>query len=224
MLFYSRLRQLREQHRLSQKDLAAFLGVTRQAIASYELGKREPGFNTLIKLADYFNVSADYLLGRVNCNDPNAYIIGRNLRLIRGDLTYKQICEKISMKMGVLIFPEMFEMYEKGQYIPCTGTIKMLSKYANVRESFFYTNNTAESLERERKLYRTELERNLENADDEEFTHITDVGKKDLLEWLKDEENLMYARMARELKEYGITFEEFKIVVQTLRRHKISNQ
>ncbi len=224
MVFRNRLKQLREQRGLSQKDLADFLGMTRQAVAYYESGKREPNINTIIKLADYFSVSADYLLGRVDCKDPYAYIIGRNLRLIRGDLTYKQICEKISMKMGVLIFPEMFEMYEKGQHIPCTGTIKMLSRFANVRESFFYTNNTAESLERERKLYRAELEHKLENKDDGQEADTANAARKDMLEWLKDEENLMYARMARELKEHSITFEEFEIVLQTLRRHKIYNQ
>lgn len=64
MGFSAMLKQLREERHLSQKDVADYLGVTRQAIASYELAKREPDYEVLRKLADYFGVSVDYLLGR----------------------------------------------------------------------------------------------------------------------------------------------------------------
>lgn len=64
MGFSAMLKKLREERHLSQKDVADYLGVTRQAIASYELAKREPDYEVLRKLADYFGVSVDYLLGR----------------------------------------------------------------------------------------------------------------------------------------------------------------
>jgi len=57
MAFAAMLKQLREEKRLSQKDIADYLGITRQAVASYELAKREPDYEVLKKLADYFDVS-----------------------------------------------------------------------------------------------------------------------------------------------------------------------
>lgn len=57
------LKQLRKQNKKSQQEIADFLGVNRGTYTNYELGKREPDFETLKKLAQYFNVSIDFLLG-----------------------------------------------------------------------------------------------------------------------------------------------------------------
>lgn len=59
-----KLAELREKRGLTQRMLAHRTGITRAAISHYEKGRREPDFATLIILADYFNVSVDYLLGR----------------------------------------------------------------------------------------------------------------------------------------------------------------
>jgi transcriptional regulator with XRE-family HTH domain len=58
-----RLKELRAIKDITQADLARLLGVTQQAVAKWENKKAEPDNNTLIKLADYFHVSTDYLLG-----------------------------------------------------------------------------------------------------------------------------------------------------------------
>lgn len=58
------LRLLRSEKRLSQQALADKLGISKSAINMYERGEREPGFETLELIADYFNVDMDYLLGR----------------------------------------------------------------------------------------------------------------------------------------------------------------
>lgn len=60
----SRLKELRQKHSVSQQDLADLLKVTTRAWRFYESGKREPNIARLISLADYFNVSIDYLVGR----------------------------------------------------------------------------------------------------------------------------------------------------------------
>ena len=62
--FGKTLRKLRVQSEMSQKDLAEKLGVTKSIISYYELSERMPSPDTLIKLADIFHVSTDYLLGR----------------------------------------------------------------------------------------------------------------------------------------------------------------
>ncbi|HII4461556.1 helix-turn-helix domain-containing protein [Clostridium perfringens] len=65
-MFYKRLRQLRESKELSQKDLADILKVGPSTVSMWEQGKRIPDSDMLIILANYFNVSIDYLLGRTN--------------------------------------------------------------------------------------------------------------------------------------------------------------
>ena len=55
---------LRTQHRLTQKELADKIGVSRSSIAKYELNQAYPTISILIAIADYFDVSLDYLCGR----------------------------------------------------------------------------------------------------------------------------------------------------------------
>ena len=57
-------KSLRTQHKLTQQELATKLGVSRSAIGMYENGEREPDFETLEAIADFFNVDMDYLIGR----------------------------------------------------------------------------------------------------------------------------------------------------------------
>lgn len=59
-----RLRQLRKAKDISQLKLALDLHTNQNTISRYETGEREPGIDELIKIADYFNVSVDYLLER----------------------------------------------------------------------------------------------------------------------------------------------------------------
>ena len=61
--FGKRLRSLRLQNNLSQKQLAAQIGVKNSIISFYEMGDRAPSLDIIIKLASVFHVSADYLIG-----------------------------------------------------------------------------------------------------------------------------------------------------------------
>lgn len=61
--FNQKLKELREENKLLQKQLAAELGVSQVTIARWETASREPSFDDLIKIAKYFNVTTDYLLG-----------------------------------------------------------------------------------------------------------------------------------------------------------------
>ncbi len=60
------LKELRKNKGVTQKDVADAIGVSQVAYSYYELGKREPPFETLKTLADYFGVSVDVLLGRAS--------------------------------------------------------------------------------------------------------------------------------------------------------------
>ncbi|MDR4943067.1 helix-turn-helix transcriptional regulator [Bacillus wiedmannii] len=62
-MFGTRLLTLRKERKLRQEDMAKQLGIARTTYAMYEQGNREPDYDTLIKLATFFEVSIDYLLG-----------------------------------------------------------------------------------------------------------------------------------------------------------------
>ena len=61
---FVRLKELRKKKGISQLRLATDLNTTQNTISRYETGEREPGIAELIKIAEYFNVSVDYLIGR----------------------------------------------------------------------------------------------------------------------------------------------------------------
>lgn len=66
-----RLKELRKSKGVSQLKLALDLNTSQNTISRYETGEREPGIHELIMIADYFNVSLDYLLERTD--DPTFY-------------------------------------------------------------------------------------------------------------------------------------------------------
>lgn len=66
--FSERLLTLKKERNLLQKDIAFAAGVTTRAYQYYEKGEKEPTLGVLLRLADYFDVSLDYLVGR--SDDP----------------------------------------------------------------------------------------------------------------------------------------------------------
>ena len=67
---YRRIRDMREDADLFQKDLAKYLQCTQVCYSHYELGTRDIPTDVLIKLADFYNTSTDYLLGRTDIKEP----------------------------------------------------------------------------------------------------------------------------------------------------------
>ena len=70
-MYLRRLRDLREDHDLMQKEIAAVLGIQQTVYSRYERGFQTIPLEHLIKLADYYQVSTDYLLGRTDNPDIN---------------------------------------------------------------------------------------------------------------------------------------------------------
>ncbi len=62
----NRIRELREDRDLRQSDVAAATGIDQRTLSNYETGKTNPDTYAIIKLCDFFNVSADYLIGRTS--------------------------------------------------------------------------------------------------------------------------------------------------------------
>ncbi|EEP6565901.1 helix-turn-helix transcriptional regulator, partial [Listeria monocytogenes] len=65
-MFGNRLKQLRKNNNKTQEDISKILGISRGAYSHIENGRNEPDMETIVKLADIFEVSTDYLLGKSN--------------------------------------------------------------------------------------------------------------------------------------------------------------
>ncbi len=74
----TRLRELRNQRGLLQKEIAAHLGISQQGVARWEKGQTEPDLETVKKLAEYFNCTTDYLLGKSIVRNPIDTIAARH--------------------------------------------------------------------------------------------------------------------------------------------------
>ncbi len=66
MDYYERLKDVREDHDLTQEDIASLLHTTRQQVSKWETGAQMMGVDKYIKLAKHYNVSTDYLLGLID--------------------------------------------------------------------------------------------------------------------------------------------------------------
>jgi transcriptional regulator with XRE-family HTH domain len=100
MNFPERLRHLRKSANISQQTLGDAMNVTKVSISGYETGNRKPDTDTLQKLADYFDVSTDYLLGRSETKETRA--------------TYHTTEKEITIEEAVLLsqlqkYPTMYD-------------------------------------------------------------------------------------------------------------------
>ena len=73
--FSERFKQLRTERGLSQQDMANQLGFTKSRVNMYERGEREPGFDALEAIADYFNVDMDFLLGKSDIPNRSSWVL-----------------------------------------------------------------------------------------------------------------------------------------------------
>lgn len=71
MAFYKRIKDLREDNDKTQTEIADYLGMKQPQYYRYETGSRDIPSDILIKLADFYGVSVDYILGRTN--NPKLY-------------------------------------------------------------------------------------------------------------------------------------------------------
>ncbi|MCR8987894.1 helix-turn-helix transcriptional regulator [Brevibacillus laterosporus] len=96
MALGERLKASRKAKKLTQADLSKLVGINRSTYAKYEIGINEPDNDTLQKLADFFGVSIDYLLGRVI--DPSR-TLNQDVRLFVDslELTDEEILKKINL-------------------------------------------------------------------------------------------------------------------------------
>ncbi|MED3468669.1 helix-turn-helix transcriptional regulator [Bacillus thuringiensis] len=105
------LKKLRKEQKLTQEQLGDAIGVSKMAISYFEKGKKAPGRESIKKIADYFHVTTDYLLGRTDStelsNNQNNIITeeGKNIMAIIENLPTeerKKAWEQLEMYVNYL--------------------------------------------------------------------------------------------------------------------------
>ncbi len=125
---------LRNENDLSQKQVANDLDISQGLLSHYENGKRECNLDLLVRIAKYYDVSCDYLLGRTS-------IPKQNRRKIKTKQKNKSISKALSEQMNKIsqaleILQSMIESYKNPELIQCSENILSLSMYSIFRSAF----------------------------------------------------------------------------------------
>ena len=97
----NRLRELREQRQYTQETLAKLLNTSRSRIAMYERGERQPDFEMQEAIADFFNVTIDYLFGRETpTSDKDGQTVAEALRLYNA---YEEASPEVRQAVEILL-------------------------------------------------------------------------------------------------------------------------
>lgn len=102
----NRLKLLREERGLLQADIGEFLGISSQAVSFYEKEKRDMSPEIILKLANYFNVSTDYLLGKTDNNkiDRKFYMCPVYGRISAGQPNWAEECIEGRLPIDPVLF------------------------------------------------------------------------------------------------------------------------
>lgn len=100
-----RIRELRKAKKVTMKELGNIIGVAESTMSLYETGKRKPDPETLSRLADYFNVSVDYLLGRDE-EQPQAVEDAERQRYVSELIEYTPAQLKELTDLAARLWPE----------------------------------------------------------------------------------------------------------------------
>ncbi len=114
------IKKLRLDKNLTQQELATILNISKSSITSYECGKRQPSARIIAKLENFFNVSADYILGNTNLNNQYIYNSRENNEDENNELS--NLLKKISSDK---VFITIMKNYEK---IDENGKNKLLER------------------------------------------------------------------------------------------------
>lgn len=123
-----RLSQLRAEKGLTQKEVAIDLKIAQNTLSQYETGKREPDFDTLLRIARYFDVTIDYLLGNSKMENTFAKRL-KELRKSKG-YSQKELADFLYVNRSVI------DQWENGESIPGADSIAKLCRMFGVTQEY----------------------------------------------------------------------------------------
>lgn len=137
-MFAKRLKELRIENHVSQAKLASELDISNRTISMYEQGNSEPNVEILVKIADYFNVTADYLTGKTNVRNIKYDNINKTLGLSDAAISVIQKCNFLNYNISEFIenpvFIKLMEAYS--EYILLVNLPDPIDSYEYGYDSF----------------------------------------------------------------------------------------
>ncbi|NLC68608.1 MAG: helix-turn-helix transcriptional regulator [Clostridiaceae bacterium] len=197
----------RESMKLSLREFADMCNVSHSYIKNLEDGNPRTGRNIsptleyLERISPVLGMSVEDLLKQIGyIQKEKSEFYCPNLKIIRGDKSYEDICKEIEEKTGAKIEPSVYEAVEKGiDKNPSPLFIDVLAKFVNVDRSFFYRKNTPNLLEYAKKMFPYQQT----GPRSESIPYLPDI-LEDILKFVSDPSNLEYLVLAKELSEKKI--------------------
>jgi transcriptional regulator with XRE-family HTH domain len=125
-VFAEQLKTLRKINGLTQKELAEKLKIKQNSHSDWENGKSEPNIEMLVRIADYFDVSLDYLLGGKMKNITEEFSLCLKKLRMKRKLSQKQIAEELKISQ------QQYSKWEGGIITPNAETLVRLADYFDV--------------------------------------------------------------------------------------------
>ena len=109
------LREIRKEKGITMKELGKIFGVSEVAISNYEMGKREPDIQTIVKFANYFDVSVDYLLGNTKtaAQKPSGVVLTAFESDVVGELRRLSKIDKQNLARIIFSYTQNYALVEK---------------------------------------------------------------------------------------------------------------
>lgn len=148
-MFGDRLKELRQQRQLTQNEFASILGIGRTTLSHYELNNREPDFEILEKIANYFDVSIDYLVGRSNLKNYDEHVFHSDFQYLSKKL---ESSNPEIRKIVVDIIDKVFLSIHTPLY---RENLELLTKLFNIYDCIFQLNSSLSSNSRDVELNTT---------------------------------------------------------------------
>lgn len=163
--FPTALRKLMEERGETQENIAKAVGKTRQTISQYVNGVSEPGYDALVKIADYFDVSIDYLLGRTEdpCRSPCAVdALGISPDIVNWIMSLRNDPTVDSSIVNKIFESPSFHclVYDLHDYF---NAVKAEKIYDNIFLDFFPDLNDEDASEDVHRKFNDEIKRTVEN-------------------------------------------------------------
>lgn len=197
LIFASRIKELRGTKTL--QEVANEIGITRVALGYYEKGERKPDIEILHRIATYYQVSCDYLLGLSDVKTP--------------DISIKEICQKTGLSEHAI--QKLYFYNSSPHFHRCINTLNLMFNSQNFENALYHIPDYTEKVKIDEILRRKRRERQLEvatlYADQDPHKAYNWPFADDLEKNFKENEDSMY------LQEY-IVDKNFRYVIQELER------
>lgn len=125
-VFAEQLKTLRKINGITQKELAEKLKIKQNSYSDWENGKSEPNIEMLVRIADYFDVSLDYLMGGKMKNITEEFSLCLKKIRMKRKLSQKQIAEELKISQ------QQYSKWEGGIITPNAETLVRLADYFDV--------------------------------------------------------------------------------------------